>query len=297
MTAHTNVGLQVHINGNAVASYAHEGRTYVEAREGTEYALHLKNNNPFRVKAVLSVDGVNVVNGDAATGDRDETGYILEPYQSTTIKGYRLDNDSVAAFRFVKAEGGYAKAEKGMTGTTGVIGLRVWREKPPAPAPAPAPIIKEVHHHHHDYWRDWVWPAYPSQPWRQPIWYSSAQGSTLGSLGDGTMFRCASNASLDSTPVMMNCSTSLQMGQSNMQSAATEINANPFDAGSTFGAKVESKVTLTAFTADILLGEHAIYYAFKAGLTALGVDTTRVQKVAFPQAFGSFCKPPSGWQG
>jgi hypothetical protein len=288
MTAHINVDLKVHVNGNAVATYTHEGRTYVEAREGSEYALFIKNNNPFRVKVVLSVDGINVVGGEAATGEREETGYILDAYQSTTIKGYRVDDNTVAAFRFTKADGGYAKAEKGLTGTTGVIGCRVWREKP-----APAPVIKEIHHHHGSYGQ--LWPYRPRY-YGDPIWYwndSSFCTLTCGTsnvAGGAVAYNACAQASVDNAVRMMNCS---------MQSSTQLVpETNPFDAGSTWGGKVESKVTAVGFEAETLLDTLTIYYAFKAGLMALGVDTSRAQKVAFPQAFsGAYCKPPASWVG
>ena len=56
MTDHTNVDLSVRVNGNAVATYTHEGKTFVEAKDGTQYHLHVKNRNLHRVKVVLSVD-------------------------------------------------------------------------------------------------------------------------------------------------------------------------------------------------------------------------------------------------
>ncbi len=76
------------------------------------------------------------------------------------------------------------------------------------------------------------------------------------------------------------------------------LDSNPFDAGSTFGEKVESRVKSVAFVVDHCLGEVSIWYAFRAGLAALGIDLTKSAKVAFPSAFsGAYCKAPRGWVG
>ena len=55
------IDLQVKIGDHTVTTYQHEGKTFVEGREGTEYALRVTNPHQHRVKVVLSVDGVNIV--------------------------------------------------------------------------------------------------------------------------------------------------------------------------------------------------------------------------------------------
>lgn len=309
-TQHHNVDLHVRINGNNVATFAHEGKTFVEGREGTEWSLFVRNNNLHRVKAILSVDQVNVISGKPSTGEQEETGYILDPGESQTILGYRLDDDSVARFKFAKAEGSYASTEVGLKGTTGVIGCRVYREKA-----APMTVV----HHHHDYWRDW-WPYYS-----RPYWWGNggtittcgnitlANSNTVTSLNlnatntcAGTAAFTASNSAGSSQMRAMSLNTcsagaSAPVAQSSMQCSVADnapVEDNPFTLGSTFGAKAESKVTSVAFVADFLLGEVSVYYSTRAGLVALGVDVTRKPKVAFPNPFsGVYCKVPKGWVG
>jgi hypothetical protein len=72
----------------------------------------------------------------------------------------------------------------------------------------------------------------------------------------------------------------------------------PFALGTSFGQRVHSKVTNTTFESGPMLTELAIYYSARKGLADLGVDLSRTNKVAFPQAFGGkWCEPPADWQG
>ncbi len=308
-TTHVELGVLVH--GRKTDTYSHEGKTFVEAKEGTQYHLHVRNPHQHRVKVVLSVDGINIVSGEPATGEPEETGYILDAGESQTFKGYRLDDASVAAFKFTKAEGGYAQAEKSLKGTTGVIGCKVWKEK----VPVMSNTVKEIHHHH-THWRDrWDWS---DRPW----WYD---GSTITCGGPLRTFGAASSTATTLQGTLTNSTNSMTFACSNsagsfqgasaqgMQSAMAMnacsaapqaevvqscLDANPFNAGSTFGEKVESRVKSVAFVVDTCVGETSIYYAFRAGLAALGIDLTKSAKVVFPAAFsGRYATPPRGWVG
>lgn len=291
-TLNTNVDLHVCVNDNKVAEYLHEGRCYVEAKEGTEYSIRVRNNNPFRVKIVLSVDGVCAITGKPVTDGEQEAGYILGAHESQTIKGYRLDNNAVAAFKFVKAEAGYAKAEKGLSGTTGVIGLRVYKERVIQPPQQP----KVIHHHHH---HNEYWIGGPYKTWDcSPFWYSMSSETTPDTIYSRTSnanlsnnsMRCmaaTSNTSIPSTQ-FLNCSA--------QASSLPEV--NPFNAGSTFGSKVDSRVTEVSFLTECCLGTIEIFYSFKEGLKILGVDLSKTPKVVFPTAFSDkYARPPANWQG
>ena len=54
-----------------------EDDSFVEARKGSEYILRLRNKTLERVLAVVSVDGLSIMNGEQATPDSG--GYILAP--------------------------------------------------------------------------------------------------------------------------------------------------------------------------------------------------------------------------
>ncbi len=119
----------------------HRGDAWVAGVPGHRYAVRLANTTGERVLVVLSVDGVNAVTGETAAPG--QAGYVLEPWGTAEITGWRKSLDDVAAFVFTDVPDSYA-ARTGRPGDVGVIGIAVFRERvaPPvyAPLPAPPPI-------------------------------------------------------------------------------------------------------------------------------------------------------------
>src|SRR4051812_36658687 len=58
--------------------YWHEGRAYVVGRPGNEYQVIVRNKIGEDLLAVVSVDGLNVMNGQAA--NPRQAGYIVAPW-------------------------------------------------------------------------------------------------------------------------------------------------------------------------------------------------------------------------
>ena len=112
--------------------YLHQRRYFVAAQTGGRYALRVENVTAERVMVVLSVDGVNVVSGE--TADTSQRGYILSPYQTADISGWRKSQTEIAAFRFAPLSQSYA-ARTGRPVEVGVIGMAVFRERTPPPPP------------------------------------------------------------------------------------------------------------------------------------------------------------------
>jgi hypothetical protein len=108
------------------------GQSYVEGQPGRRYAVRLVNRTGARVLTVLSVDGVNAVSGQ--TADPAQAGYVLGPYQSTDVTGWRKSLSEVAAFEFAPLADSYA-ARTGRPGNVGVIGVAVFQERRPVPPP------------------------------------------------------------------------------------------------------------------------------------------------------------------
>jgi len=102
------------------------GQRYVAGTPGHEYELRLRNDSGGRVLAVTSVDGVNVITGETAAPEQG--GYVLSPYQSQGIEGWRKSLDEVAAFYFTRHHNSYA-ARTGRPFDVGVIGVALFREK------------------------------------------------------------------------------------------------------------------------------------------------------------------------
>lgn len=111
------------------------GRTWVAGTPGHRYAVRLTNTTGERVLVVLSVDGVNAVSGE--TVHPAQTGYVLAPWQSTEINGWRKSLDDIAQFVFTDLPDSYA-ARTGRPDNVGVIGIAVFREARPAWEPPPS---------------------------------------------------------------------------------------------------------------------------------------------------------------
>lgn len=107
--------------------YTKDGRRYIVGTPGNEYSLRIRNRTGARVLVVTSVDGVNVISGDTASPS--QSGYVLDPYGSVDVIGWRKSLQRTAAFFFTDLHNSYA-ARTGRPENVGVIGVAVFREKP-----------------------------------------------------------------------------------------------------------------------------------------------------------------------
>ncbi|WP_159016721.1 hypothetical protein [Cognatiluteimonas profundi] len=127
-------------SGQWLPEYRHRGDTWVPGTPGHRYAVRLSNQSGERVLVVLSVDGVNAVTGE--TADPSQAGYVLAPWQSTEIGGWRKSLDDVAQFVFTDLPDSYA-ARTGRPDNVGVIGIAVFDEARPIVDDQPAAIARE----------------------------------------------------------------------------------------------------------------------------------------------------------
>ena len=123
--------------GRVLPTFSHRGRTFVLGVPGQRYLLRIRNGSGRRVEVVASVDGRDVVDGGPAAWEK--RGYLIEPFGETTIDGYRLSGEAVAAFRFGSVRDSYA-ARMGDARDVGVIGVAVFPERAVAWRPPPYPV-------------------------------------------------------------------------------------------------------------------------------------------------------------
>jgi len=150
-----DVAIYDRATGRELPVYWHEERAYVVGRPGNEYQVIVRNRLGEDLLAVVSVDGLNVMNGQPA--DPRQAGYIAAPYSRIDIRGWRKSLDEIAAFYFTQLGDSYA-ARRGRPENVGVIGVALFQRKvhyttpaetvaPPEaadPAPyRPAPYARE----------------------------------------------------------------------------------------------------------------------------------------------------------
>lgn len=102
------------------------GRTFVIGESGQRYTIVLTNRTSHRFEAVATVDGLDVVNG--RPGSFENRGYVLMPFATLEIEGFRQSASSVAAFRFAAVKDSYA-AQVGSARNVGVIGVALFAER------------------------------------------------------------------------------------------------------------------------------------------------------------------------
>ena len=125
--------------GRPMPLYVRRGQSYIAGEPGHRYSINLRNRSDERVLAVLSVDGVNAVTGQSA--NPQQSGYVLAPYQSTEVNGWRKSHNQVAQFVFTAPWDSYA-SRTGRPQNVGVIGVAVFREAQPIWYPNEAEISR-----------------------------------------------------------------------------------------------------------------------------------------------------------
>jgi hypothetical protein len=113
-------------NGNPLEAMHVGDRTFVIGAAGQRYSMVLTNNTSHRFEAVATVDGLDVVNGKP--GNFDHRGYVLLPFATLEIEGFRQSSAAVAAFRFAAVADSYA-AQTGRARNVGVIGVALFSER------------------------------------------------------------------------------------------------------------------------------------------------------------------------
>lgn len=104
-----------------------DNRRFVEGSHGSTYSIVLHNRCKADLQVVLSVDGLDVIDGKPASVTK--RGYVVPAGKTLEVKGYRTGYGSVAAFQFSSVSGSYANLSRGDTRNVGVIGLAVYTPK------------------------------------------------------------------------------------------------------------------------------------------------------------------------
>lgn len=113
-------------NGDTLPTYAQKDRYYVQGNAGERYIIRVTNPTARRIEAVVSVDGLDVIDGEE--GDLRKRGYVVPPYGEVRIEGFRTSQADVATFRFNGVNESYAN-RKGKARNVGVIAVALFEEQ------------------------------------------------------------------------------------------------------------------------------------------------------------------------
>jgi len=123
--------VSVRVAGRSIPLYQGADRTdrwYLQAKEGANYEVTVRNLTGARVGFVIAVDGLNAINGLRSHVGADEPMYVLDGYGATTIKGWRKDLGNVSKFQFVDERSSYAARTDQANGDLGWIRVVAFNE-------------------------------------------------------------------------------------------------------------------------------------------------------------------------
>ncbi len=121
--------VEILVDGAPQQRYPHQGRWYIEALKGHEYAIQLRNPYGVRVAVALSVDGLNTIDA-RQTSAVDARKWVLDPYETVTISGWQTSRTEARRFEFTTEERSYGQA-LGKTANLGVISAVFFKERVP----------------------------------------------------------------------------------------------------------------------------------------------------------------------
>lgn len=114
-------------SGCAFDYYEAGGRAFVIGKPGASYRLRLHNLSDERLEVVVSVDGLDVLDGQPATVRK--RGYVIEKRGTITVEGMRV-NGQLRTLEFGTVSGSRAATGFGEKGArnVGVIGVACYAE-------------------------------------------------------------------------------------------------------------------------------------------------------------------------
>jgi hypothetical protein len=268
------VDVEVLVEGQAAPLYFAPGRwdrRYFQALRGRNYALRVHNRTGRRVGVLIAVDGLNVVNGERSKLRRNEAMYVLDPWETATIRGWRTSLEQVRQFVFVDEERSYAERTGQANGDMGWIRVLAFEER-----------------------RTVAWFNQPELK-RLP-------GDTRGGRADGDL---RERESRDARPQAneapapgaeqmqkgeMNAPRSAEKSLAEGRAAAPQADAY---AGTGWGERRQDPVRETSFLAAATASDHLVFrYEYASSLRALGIALDGDRLRSRERGELSFARPP-----
>lgn len=113
-------------DGSWLETWELDRKLFAMGERGHRYEVVLKNDSARPVEVLVSVDGLDALDGERAK--LDKRGYVLEGGEEMAVEGFRMTDGTVAAFRFGTMGDTYAQRRHQNTKDCGVVGIAVFRE-------------------------------------------------------------------------------------------------------------------------------------------------------------------------
>ena len=255
------VDVQVKVEGAAAPLYFSpngDSRRYVQAFAGRNYSLVVRNESGERVAVLIAVDGLNVISGDRSRLSSNEQMYVLDPYETATIRGWRTSLDDIRRFVFVDEERSYAERTGQANGDMGWIRVLSFREQ-----------------------RAWWTPRRDGRIKGE----AERRGDTRDFLGQGAP-QAAPAPSTEAAPPARGDAGPLAKGVAPQSS-------NESVPGTGWGERSRDHVNTTEFVAERRATDQIVVrYEYASGLRALGIEVRPSRVYERDRGELGFAKPP-----
>lgn len=266
------VDVQIRVDGEAAPLFLSprgDRRHYFEAFAGRNYSVVLRNNSARRIGVLLTVDGLNVVNGEMTRKSPNEPMYVLDAWESATIQGWRTSINDVRRFVFVDEKRSYAERTGQANSDMGWIRVLAFREQ------------KQVRIF------NWKNGQSPDLPWRDTVGERDQRSKNEPEAA-------APRASADKAPAP----TLQRMDEGSQERSMAGLESSK-DAGGSYpgtgwGDRRTDRVNYVDFTAERTPVDQLVFrYEYARGLIALGIypDRDRLRERDRGGMVG-FAKPP-----
>ncbi|MAH42112.1 hypothetical protein CL614_00030 [archaeon] len=249
------------VGGRPVKTYRDQsGRIWIEGRKGTAFKLRVKNNDHRRILGIVSVDGLNVIDGKHLPPE-DSRGYIINSYSNITIPGWKINQDEVREFYFTVDESeSYVRKIGADERNIGVIAAAIYREKQPD--------------YNFTYTTTWI----PEKKYPDAIWYAnSTTDNKIEPMGDVHVFNMSSEPDM---------SSSVQVNESSgYVSSGRGLSAEPEKVSVGSGERREFRTHKSNFERGVFEGLVEVFYDTWEGLKRRGILREDENYRNFPKAF------------
>lgn len=266
--------------------YYHNGTTWIEGRDGNRYVIEIANNCTSNIEVIVSVDGLDVLEGKAA--GPDSRGYVVNALSRISIPGWKLNNAEAAEFFFSRNADSYVSSIGGSVSNTGVIGAMIFHERPVHQYP----IVNG----------GLIYNGYPPS---QLDWVSTSVTNTGLTNTNNIIFGANSlSGPIVSKGILQSTNTSSAITAGVIQAQQSFVTP---EVGTGFGDAIEWTTTSVSFNRnnktepDSIM---AIYYDSAKNLERMGIMLRKKSRTAsnanpFPAYSSSSpgCITPPGWKG